>query len=369
MQATEARIARRGSDGIALAGLVLRNQAAWRALGEWESRLLANRLAAVPIDRPVFITGLARSGTTILLRKICELPEFVSHRYADFPFLFTPYGWSRLLRLAPARRRPPRERMHRDGIMVTQDSPEAMEELLWMAFFPDLHDPGRSNLLDERVERRDFESFLADHIRKLILARGGRRYVSKNNYNVSRLSYLARVFPDARFLLPVRGPLAHVASLMKQHDLFCQVQRDSETARRQLRLRGHFEFGLDRRPINPGDQNAIAEIEDCWARGEEARGWAKYWAVVYGHVMDRLATDTGLSGRCLVVRYEDLCDRSAQTMAAVCAHIGLAAAWADRLADGLRQPDYYVPRFTDGERSAIAEETFAVSRHLGYAAE
>jgi hypothetical protein len=53
-------------------------------------------------------------------------------------------------------------------------------------------------------------------------------------------------------------------------------------------------------------------------------------------------------------------------MAAVCEHIGVPAARAERLAAGLHQPDYYTVRFTDEERAAIAEETSAVARRFGY---
>ena len=364
MKATDKRSARRTSNSAALAALVLQHPAAWRVLSDWESRLLANRLAATAIDRPVFITGLARAGTTILLRKLSELPDFAAHRYSDFPFLFTPYAWSLLRRLFPASRQAPRERMHKDGIMVTAESPEAMEEVLWMAFFPHLHDPTVSNVLDNRVHRPDFESFFAEHIRKLILARAAQRYISKNNYNVTRLSYLARMFPDARFVLPVRAPHAHVASLMKQHRLFSQIQEADGAARQHLHLVGHFEFGLDRRPINPGDSDAIAAVEDCWRRGEEARGWAKYWALIYRELADRLAADPELARSCLVVRYEDLCDRPSATMTAVCEHIGVPA--AEHLVSGLHQPDYYSVEFTDAERLAIAEEASAVAEQFGY---
>jgi hypothetical protein len=348
-----------------LARLVLRNQAAWRRLGVWETRLLARRLAAVPLDRPVFIAGLARSGTTILLRKLCEMPEFASHRYADFPFLFTPYAWTRLSQLTPRRRETPRERMHRDGILVTSESPEAMEEVLWMGFFPHLHDPARANVLDAETSQPDFEGFFADHIRKLLLARGAPRYVSKNNYNVTRLGYLARIAPDARFLLTVRAPEAHVASLMKQHALFSRIQRDSEAAREQLRLRGHFEFGLDRRPINPGDDEAIAGILDCWQCGKEARGWARYWALIYRHIANTLA-GARFAGRCLLVRHEDLCDRAVETLARICDHIGVPAERAAQLAPGLHAPDYYEPDLSDDDRIAIAEETGEAARRLGY---
>jgi hypothetical protein len=266
----------------------------------------------------------------------------------------------------PASRQVPRERAHKDGIMVTAESPEAMEEMLWMAFFSHLHDPAVSNVLDDRVQRPDFESFFAEHIRKLMLTRGGQRYVSKNNYNVTRLSYLARMFPDARFLLPIRAPHAHVASLMKQHRLFCQIQHENEAARQHLKLVGHFEFGLDRRPINPGDHDTVAAVEACWERDEEARGWAKYWALVYRHLADRLEADPDLARRCLVVRYEELCDHAAATISAVCKHIGVPAARAEHLASGLHQPDYYTVRFTDAERLAIAEETSAAALRFGY---
>jgi hypothetical protein len=369
MEATRTRSAHRRNGNVALAALVLRHQATWRVLSKWESSLLSMRLAATAIDRPVFISGLARAGTTILLRKLCELPEFATHTYADFPFLFTPYAWAMLRRLAPASCQAPRERMHKDGIMVTAESPEAMEEVLWMAFFPHLHDPAKSNSLDDQVKQPEFESFFADHIRKLILARGGQRYISKNNYNLTRLSYLRRIFPDCRFLLPIRAPVSHVASLMKQHALFRQVQRENEAARQHLRLTGHFEFGLDRRAINPGNHDAVAAIETCWKRHEEARGWARYWAHLYRHVTERLEADAALAHCCYVVRYEDLCDRAPETMAAVCEHVGLSPQHGERLASGLRRPEYYTAQLTDDERAAIAEETAAVAPHFGYSSD
>ncbi|MBV8912471.1 MAG: sulfotransferase [Acetobacteraceae bacterium] len=344
-----------------LAELVLRHPGAWRALGDWETRLLTRQLAQVSIDRPVFIAGLARAGTTVLLRKLCELPGFVSHRYADFPFLFTPYAWSRLRRPRPE---VPRERMHADRIMVTAESPEAMEEVLWTAFFAHLHDPARSNVLDGIVRRPDFDAFFADHIRKLLLARGGRRYVSKNNYNVTRLGYLARLFPDARFIVPVRDPVAHVASLAKQHALFSRIQRESASVRRRLALVGHFEFGLDRRPINPGDDGAIASIQACWDREEDARGWARYWALIYRHLLQRFDADPDLARRTLLLRYEVLCDQPEGTALAIARHTGVVPAEARRLATGLAAPDYYVPAFTPEELAAIAEETELVVRRL-----
>ena len=119
-----------------------------------------------------------------------------------------------------ARTQPAVERPHHDRIRITQESPEAFEEPVWQFFFPWIHDPQHLHVLDSGTDSPEFEAFFCDFIRKILLIRGGERYVSKGNYNIARLAYLARLFPDARFLIPVRSPLAHVHSLVKQHQLF-----------------------------------------------------------------------------------------------------------------------------------------------------
>ncbi len=154
----------------------------WIKLGNLESKLLAVDMDPAPIHAPVYICGLARAGSTILLEALAGHSHATTHRYEDFPFLFTPYWW-RLLTLLP-RRNEVRERAHGDGIMVSGKSPEAMEEMLWMAFFQDLHHPHISAVLDERTANPAFETFYAAHIRKLLRASEGQRYVSKGNYNI-----------------------------------------------------------------------------------------------------------------------------------------------------------------------------------------
>src|SRR3546814_6853228 len=79
---------------------------------------------------------------------------------------------------------------------------------------------------------------------------------------------LLKLFPDARFVLPLRDPAAHIASLVKQHRLFCQGERRHPAALDHMQRIGHFEFGLDRRPINVGD-GAMGEILQAFHDGEE----------------------------------------------------------------------------------------------------
>jgi hypothetical protein len=352
-------------------GLVERHPDWWIRLGSLESKLLDGALSGVRIDRPIYVTGLARSGTTILLETLARHPDVATHRYRDFPLLFTPYLWNRWLDLVPRPREQPAERSHGDGIAVTSESPEAFEEPLWMAFFEGRHDPSASAVLDRRAHCPAFERFYRDHIRKLLAVRGGRRYVAKGNYNITRIGYLARLFPDARFVIPVRDPVWHVASLMKQHRLFLEGQRDNPRAVRHLRRVGHFEFGQDRRPINPGDDAATAEIAELWRAGEEVRGWARYWSHLHRYIADLIDGDTTLRPAVTVVRYEDLCAHPRAALTELLTHCDLRAGlgYLSDAARRFRQPTYYRPRFNAAELAIIADETAETARRFGYDAD
>ena len=352
----------------ALGGFIARHQGLWTRIGNLETRLLADELSEVRIRQPIYVAGLARSGSTILLELLARHPDVVSHRYRDYPPVFTPYMWNRLLERTPQREVEPAERSHKDGIKVTPDSPEALEEVLWMAFFPQLHDPAHSAVLDRATRNPAFESFYRDHIRKLLRVRGGRRYLAKGNYNVTRLAYLLEIFPDARFVIPVRDPRWHIASLMKQHALFCAGGEQNPKTVRHLQRVGHFEFGLDRRPVNAGDPATVEQVLACWQEGHEVEGWARYWSHLYGHVADQIEANPELRAAALIVRYEDLCGTPEITLPAVLDHVGLAVPEEvlAELARTLRFPSYYQPRFTADELATLERHTAATAWRFGY---
>jgi hypothetical protein len=181
-----------------------------RLLGELESDALARRLEKVAIERPVFVTGLARAGTTMMLNVLSQAEGVATHRYRDFPFLFTPVAWNWFQDRLGGGAGEEVERPHRDRIRITKESAEAFEEPLWQAYFPWTHDPARCHVVDARTKHPEFEAAFRAHLRKILWLRSGTRYVSKGNYNVGRVGYLARLFPDARFVVPVRHPVAHV---------------------------------------------------------------------------------------------------------------------------------------------------------------
>ncbi len=347
---------------------VNRHTGLWMWLSDLETRALPEEIRVTPVDRPIYISGLARSGSTILLEMLAAIRDVGTHKYRDFPPIWTPVWWNRFLDHMPRRGEGPVERAHRDGITITPESPEAIEEVLWMAFFPESHDPLRSNILDAATTHLAFERFYREHIRKLLFVRNARRYVSKANYNVARLEYILKLFPDARFVVPIREPASHVASMMKQHALFGRGLEHNPRGLAYLRRLGHFEFGPDRRPINVGEHERTLSVIELWSRGEEVRGWARYWTLVHSYVVARLDADAALRAAVILVRFEELCAAGAKTMTGVFDHCGLEAEpkVIATQAGRLRYPSYYRPSFSAQDRAVIVEETHETAARLGY---
>lgn len=75
----------------AVGGMIERHRALVHRLAEAETRVLSDHLSRVEVREPIFIAGLARAGTTILLGILAQHPEVVTHQYRDYPFVHFPY--------------------------------------------------------------------------------------------------------------------------------------------------------------------------------------------------------------------------------------------------------------------------------------
>lgn len=344
---------------------------AWRRLAAVESAVLREDIEQVAIEQPIYIAGVPRAGSTILTELLSRHPQVTSHRYSDFPNVHTPY-WRNWLAERTRRQAPQAvERAHRDRIEVSTESPEAVEEVIWMQFFDQLHDPERDQRLDERTSNPAFERFYRDHIRKLLLVRNRKRYLAKGNYNTTRLRYIRKLFPDARFVVPVRHPVNQVASLVKQDRLFEQASADDPRVPRQLGMSGHFEFGPGRRPVCIGAGDDARSIVEHWQAGRAVAGWALYWNSLYEHVLETLEEDKALAESVLLLRYEDLCADPARSLRRLFEHVRLDPDDAETLineyAERISAPDYYRPAFDSGDRTSIDEATHYIAGRLGYA--
>lgn len=286
------------------------------AAADMEDGMFARDIAGVPLDRPVFVTSLPRAGTTVLLTALAQARDLAAHTYRDMPFVMAPLLWSRLsggFRKSGTLG----ERAHGDGVEVGYDSPEAFEEVVWKTFWPDHYTADGIALWDAGDRDAGGEAFLARHMRKIVALRCGPdaprgRYISKNNANIARLPLIAEVFPDARIVVPVRAPLEHAASLLRQHLNFLDQHARDAFVRRYMADIGHLEFGDLHRPIGfPGFSDR--------ARGLDPRSidyWLAYWIAAFTHVADR-------GGGAILVSHEGLAASGASGVARLCAAIGV----------------------------------------------
>lgn len=327
-----------------------------KAASRLEDRLMP-RLPAEPDGPPIFVTSLARGGTTALLNALSEVPAIATHTYRDMPFLTAPVLWDRL---SGGRRRSVarRQRAHGDGLEIGLDSPEALEEVLWAMFWPGKFAGPAIELWRDEDADTEAEAFLARHMRKIIAARrrqpdrGERqsaRYCSKNNANIARLGYLPLAFPGCRIVVPLRRPECHAASLLRQHRNFTRLQGEDDFVRRYMRDIGHFEFGLIHRPLAfPGFDAARYELdsEDYWLH---------YWICAFREVL--------ASGEDLLIVTQDELRRDPQaSMAALCAAIGLDPGGTDFTRHFRPGPDI-AP--TQGFDPALLAEARALYAELG----
>jgi hypothetical protein len=270
-----------------------------------EDRLFAGDVEGIEPAPPVFVTSLPRAGTTVLLQALAEVPGFCTHTYRDMPFVMAPLLWARVSgrfrQQAVAR-----ERAHGDGIEVSEDSPEAFEEVIWRAFWPEKYHRDRIALWSADDLDAEAQDFFLRHFRKLVALRGGGaagRYVSKNNGNIARLALLPRMFPGSAIIVPVRAPLAQAASLLRQHRNFAERHAADPFAKRYMGDIGHYEFGALHRPFAfPGF------MEMAGGRGpDELDYWLAYWIAAFEEVQRHRS-------HVVTVAHEALCERPALTL-------------------------------------------------------
>ena len=78
-----------------------------------------------------FITGLARSSTTAALNVFYNTGDFASLTYDDFPFILSPNIYLKFKKIFTKYNSKIFKRAHNDGILISNKSPEAFDEIFW----------------------------------------------------------------------------------------------------------------------------------------------------------------------------------------------------------------------------------------------
>ena len=212
----------------------------------------------------VFITGLARSGTTILLNALYKSNIFASLSYADMPFVLAPNLWSKIS--FNKKNLEFKERAHGDGIKVSTESPEAFEEVFWKTFAEE-----NDNELAEK-----FRVYVGNILYKYKKD----RYLSKNNQNIKRVELINSIFSNSKILVPFREPIQHAYSLLTQHKKFIDDAKNDKFISKYMKWIGHTEFGPNYIPIHNQNLNFDNDLE--------INHWIEQWYLTYNETFQSL---------------------------------------------------------------------------------
>ncbi len=339
-------------------------------LHEIENIILRNKINKIKIDRPIYVTGLARSGTTITTEMLMKHCTVATHKYLHMVMPYVPFIIQKLANIVPLFE-DKLERLHQDRIVVDKESPEAVEEWFWKDWFSSIFREEKSNIFDNKDTNKSFERFYRYHIRKLIISQNASRYVVKNNYNIARTEYLQKLFPDAKFIFLVRNPINHIASLIKQDYLFLEMQRKNPRLLDWTKIIGHREFGSAKVSINLNDYETTKKIREMWDKKETyITGWAIYWNSIYSYLHKKLDSNKQLAQSSIIIKYEDMCGRSKEIIEKIISHTELSTDKYQHImkeyANKLNRPKYYKHTFTEKEINTINNLTKETAKKFGY---
>lgn len=260
-----------------------------------EQTLYKKEVKNFQINKIVFVTGLARAGTTALFRAIYETEKFASLRYSDMPFLLMPIIWSK--NRSQNKITPLIERAHKDGIKVNSESPEAFDEYFWKSILDDNYID--KNFLKINSINNEQMCEFEKYIKSICISNKKNNYLSKNNNNILRIQYLLNKFPSCKIIMVFREPVEHAKSLLKQHINFSELQNSDPFALEYFNYLGHHEFGLNHKPFKLSENESSTPYKK-----NELNYWLVNWLNYYKHVL--LINNSKLT----FISFSDICNNS-----------------------------------------------------------
>ena len=237
--------------------IILGNIFVNKSLFEVEKNIFYEKNLDYSLNQHIFITGLPRSGTTILLEVLHKTNNFASLTYEDMPFILAPNLYKKIHIKKSFK---PKERMHKDGIFFDLQSPESFDEVFFKTF----------KEIDYNINLKIFLSLILKKYEK-------NRYLSKNNNNYKRIRLINSLFPNSTILITFRNPIQHAYSLLNQHQNFCLLQKENDFILHYMNYLGHNEFGL-----NYKFWNVPEKYHDTFALNH----WLEQWLMFYKKILN-----------------------------------------------------------------------------------
>jgi len=237
----------------------------------------------------LIITGLPRSGTTILLNKLYKTKKFSSLTFQDLPFILSPNihyflkknlknillinFWEKFIK---KNKKVEYKRIHNDGIFVSDEMPEAFEEVFWRVF------KDRNYILQNQISVHNINTYEMEEYHKYINIITHRKnknlYIAKNNNNILRLNRLKNL--DNTFVIVTfRDPFFQSYSLLKTHKIICKNQKQNKFILDYMNYLVHHEFGLNLKTLK-FKKKFIKNYENT-----DINFWLSYWIYVYENIL------------------------------------------------------------------------------------
>lgn len=238
--------------------LILGNNFIKSTLYDLEKFFFLEKKNSLSNNSHVFICGLPRSGTTILLNYIYKSNLFGSLTYGDMPFILAPncfkkFNFNKTL--------DKRQRFHEDDIFIDLYSPEALDE----TFLKMYKDGNNFN------EYRNYINLILKRYEK-------KRYLSKNNNNFKRLEKIDNLFPESKILICFRDPIQQSYSLWNQNNNFLNLNKQSKFSSRYMRYIGHYEFGINHKAWF---------IPKIYEFSTDVNYWLEQWILFYDYILEK----------------------------------------------------------------------------------
>lgn len=242
-----------------------------------ELLLNKKKLKEIKPNQNVYISGMARAGTTVLMQYLGQLPEFKSLSYKNLPFLFMPKTWPRLI---SKKKTEEKERFHQDGIKHSLNSYEALEEPFFRNYLGELYIK-KNRIVKHELNQKIFKKYNA--FRRLVAAEN--IYLAKNNNHLLRAQSLHNFDKDCNnktiTIIPFRNPYEQAKSLLKQHKLLSVLQMEDSFTLDYMDFLVHHEFGIHCKiPIlTETNIDSVSKIDK-----NSIEYWLEIWYLFYNQV-------------------------------------------------------------------------------------
>lgn len=289
------------------------------------------------IDRPIFIVGCQRSGTTIFYRLLSSHPDLAwfsnfTDRFPGFPHLAVfsnlfPLRQNKFI-LMPMRVMIPKPR---EGVRIFGKCISVNKKYL-----------SANDVLPEDATR------LINQITAHLKYHGRPRFLNKNITNAHRIGYLNAIFPEAIFLHMIRDPRANVASILNW----------------DIPISGYPSWAW--KPVGNRWLSLMAKSHSSKEIRELIGIATKRWVDAHEAVLEQRGL---IKGRYIIVNYEELVSDTRGVMSEVIDHCELE--WSDTYQEVVSRfkltnmNDKYSPQFMKEDIEFIEEMTKGMVNRIG----